>query len=67
MNLVIATIFITIFWLIGIHHYIKHSELKGINRFMQYHDIINAYWNIVKSHEGIQIICLLTVIYALFI
>lgn len=58
MNVLGATVSIILFFLIGIHHYIKHKELTGIKRFMQGKDVMNAIWNIFKSHEGIQLVCL---------
>ena len=51
------------FFLIGAHHYWKHKELTGIKRFMQGKDVMNAVWNIVKSHEGIQLICLVLALF----
>jgi len=62
VNIIYALIAIAAFWLIGLHHYIKHPELKGLERFIQYKDLKNALWYIIKSHEGLQFICLIIAI-----
>ena len=59
MNVEVSLIFLALFWAIGAHHWVKHKELKGLNRFMQGRDILNVLWYIGKSHEGWQIIALL--------
>jgi len=59
MNLTAAAICLAIFWALGVHHYLKHRELTGLRRFMQYKDVAKAWWYLIKSHEGIQTITLI--------
>lgn len=66
MHLIAFTYSIVIFLLIGIHHWIAHPGLKGFERFMQYKDLAECIWNIIKSHEGWQIIVLIFAVIFLF-
>lgn len=65
MNLEATIILTSLFFLIGAHHYIKHEELEGMSRFMQYHDIWNVVKYTLKAHEGWQMICLLLALAAM--
>lgn len=58
MNLTASAILIIMFWMVGLHHFKKHTDLRGVERFFQYHDLYTAVTSIVKSHEGIQLILL---------
>ena len=59
MNLAASAILIMLFWVVGLHHFKKHKDLKGVERFFQYNDLYTAIMAVVKSHEGIQLIILI--------
>ena len=62
MNPAGLAVFTAGFLLIGGHHYRRHRELEGLERFMQFKDLRKAVWYLVKSHEGWQLVCLIGIL-----
>ena len=65
VNLAALAIFIMLFWAVGLHHFKKHTDLKGVERFFQYNDLYTAIKGVIKSHEGIQLIILIAIAVAM--
>lgn len=66
MHPIVFIVSIIIFFIIGIHHWFKHKELTGFSRFMQYKDLAECIWSILKSHEGIQVVVFIFAVIFLF-